>query len=1296
MTNQATKISQYLNCRHASQTIKKLLTEAEDVESNPGPQDRDDRGPQDRDDRGIGLPVLVTTYNVRGLNDENKLRHLLNYMYSIDKGKNNYFVAGLQETYIEKPGKIPYIWRGNFYLTPGAGNSCGCLTLLSPHLNVVGSSNIGNRGHLLACQRTGDNHVSLIVVNIYAPNPNTREKLNFFEDVFEKLQEFEENYDCTNSIILGDFNLTFKPTEQKNRNFSNQERRTASAVKHLIQGTSLKDVWDSQRGFTWRRPNTETFSTIDRILYPAPELRLEGLKVNWSLSCSDHAAIEATFFHVNKVKAIKSRITRLDPSLAKDDWCKTKITERFDEMLSMTLDTWDPHQKLEYAKVCVRTVCENIQAERKVKEKGEEETLNQELDLALNSLSRNPAINNSVGLIDYIEVLRGRKQELINIKGERLAEKLGTKWYNEGEKSTRYFMRLLNRALPDQFEKVEMENGEATTDPRKIEEEVVSFYRKLYETYDEVVVSDNDQDNEFFANIVPISDEDSESIARTITAHDLGVTLATCKDSAPGPDGIPYSILKLLWAKMGLLIADAWNHSLSIGKLPPSHKMSYLRLIPKVGKDLTKLTNWRPITLSNCDHKLITKTFSKRMSEVVAKSIADRQTAYLKGRLINDNVRAILDTINLTNIENAATGLIVALDAKKAFDSVSHQYIETCLRKFGCEKFVKIFKILYSELETDILLNGKLLKGYKILRGVKQGDALSCIIFIMCMEPLLRNIESNDEIRPIRSTTLMAPLPKVYAYADDVNATIADTEDGLRALFREYERLTKKSGLELNADKTELLRLGQAPRPKTYNVSYLSTNIGVDTSESVKINGIHFQRDPKKMEERNVRLVCDKIESNLRRWSRRSLSILGKILIVKTFGISQIIYLMQSMSLKNAHIKVLNALLYKFIWNRNFLAAKAPERIKRTIVNTPIKKGGLGMLNIELLDDGLKMRSLGRLLESNHPFMCLLKSKVDLSDFFDPKISVSIDSIAEKGVLLLKRHREQLWLNSSMLQDRTFLAAIGASKIRQLLTNNGRQSIPYFRLHTLGKRVISDLTLRDLGPIERYVEQRKLAAIRHSIRLNRGQVADIKNCFLIGKRFKSISSCTSKELRENLSDLAPITQFKIGMTLSNSEAINFGNRLSKITNVRHKSVILRIAHGDIYTKDKLSRYGLADSNACPRCGELEDLRHKFIECAYVKQIWRHLLPVTNVLTTSNQINEDITKAALGTLVDSNPLVLTINAEILTRILYLKEDQNFLLHPRKVIEQAIKMLHRRERDRLLKDALKDLLEIVGAQ
>ena len=55
---------------------------------------------------------------------------------------------------------------------------------------------------------------------------------------------------------------------------------------------------------------------------------------------------------------------------------------------------------------------------------------------------------------------------------------------------------------------------------------------------------------------------------------------------------------------------------------------------------------------------------------------------------------------------------------------------------------------------------------------------------------------------------------------------------------------------------------------------------------------------------------------------------------------------MQSMALENVHIKVIKSFLYKFIWNRHYLAAKAPERVKREVVNMPIKLGGFGMLDI--------------------------------------------------------------------------------------------------------------------------------------------------------------------------------------------------------------------------------------------------------------------------------------------------------------------------------------------------------------
>ena len=121
---------------------------------------------------------------------------------------------------------------------------------------------------------------------------------------------------------------------------------------------------------------------------------------------------------------------------------------------------------------------------------------------------------------------------------------------------------------------------------------------------------------------------------------------------------------------MGPLIVEAWKYSTVTGNLCPSHKVSFLKLIPKVGKDSKKLTNWRPITLSNCDHKLITKTYANRMSLAVAQKIESRQTAYMKGRLINGNLRALLGSINVTTIEENLDGLLVSLDARKAFDLV--------------------------------------------------------------------------------------------------------------------------------------------------------------------------------------------------------------------------------------------------------------------------------------------------------------------------------------------------------------------------------------------------------------------------------------------------------------------------------------------------------------------------------------------------------------------------------------------------------------------------------------------------
>ena len=709
---------------------------------------------------------------------------------------------------------------------------------------------------------------------------------------------------------MGDYNLIFKQEESKNRRFSSQEKNVSHAVKQMFADANMLDIWENSSKFTWRRANSDVFSTIDRIFYSKDSFETVRVNTNWSLSFSDHGAVELGLNLKNRTSSEgnRSKITRLDPSVVADLTLRTLIIEEVNRLLNMAQPDWNPHLKLDYAKMCIRTVVEKIQADRKVREKTEEDYLNVELDIAIKSLeARTLPSRERLELIDLIESLRNRKQELIEVKGKRLAEKLGSKWYNEGEKSTKYFLRIMNRVNPDKFGLLEADSGEVLVDEKAISEEIVTYHKALYENYDKEKLNVNTDDS-FFDEIAGLTPDEERAVSEPITLEELAKTLATCCDSAPGPDGIPYSIIKALWQPFGAILVEAWNYSLRTGKLPQSHKVSFLKLIPKVGKDVKKLTNWRPITLSNCDHKIITKTYACRMSEKAAKYIGARQTAYLKGRLINDNVRSILASIKIANIENDINGLIVSLDAKKAFDSVEHSYIEKVLRKFGLTSFVPIFRILYKDLRSDIIINGKVVRGFEIKRGVKQGDALSCILFIICMEPMLKNIEKNDRICGITSQGLNGEIPKLYAYADDVNAIIKNDLGSIQKLFNEYSRLTNLSGLELNADKTEIMPIKSGNvrinlANLNFRITYGAETHIIKTCVTTKINGISFQQDEDRMRDENVASVIRKTEDQLKKWSRRNLCILGKILIVKTFGVSQVIYLMQSMCLTAENFK---------------------------------------------------------------------------------------------------------------------------------------------------------------------------------------------------------------------------------------------------------------------------------------------------------------------------------------------------------------------------------------------------------
>ena len=637
--------------------------------------------------------------------------------------------------------------------------------------------------------------------------------------------------------------------------------------------------------------------------------------------------------------------------------------------------------------------------------------------------------------------------------------------------------------------------------------------------------------------------------------------------------------------------------------------------------------------------------------------------------------------------------LIVSLDAKKAFDSVEHSYIEKCLIKVGLRNFVPIFNTLYADLQSDIIINGKITRGYKIKRGVKQGDALSCILFILCIEPLLRNIESNPVIEPIFAPSLEAHVPKAYAYADDVTGTFKRTAGGLQAFFYEYQRLTRQSGLELNADKTEILKSNSQrdEQEEVIDVHYLNDRHRILTKKKIKLNGILLQQDNDEMKDSNVEEVLKRMDKNFKQWTRRSLTTLGKILIAKTYGISQIIFLLQSMDIKMLHYKKLNALLYKFIWNRRYLAAKAPERIKRNITNLPIKLGGLGMLDISELDEGLKLRALGRLFVSEHPMLNKVKNKLELGDFFHPRINTVLDEVASRGIELLSKVRQRTWLDHGRDSEVKYAGLLKSVVISRIISENGKRSIPYFILNRAGKRNIGDLSQHDWRCIRNYVKNQ---ALRNQIELRSANLAvgamvlEDRHLFPCRKGYKNLSLMTSKEIREQRNPQIPECLFKIGLALTPAESLNWLDKVNKLTSTKHKNSVLRTIHGDIYSNERLFRFGMSDSPLCLACGQIDTLSHKIFECPVSKEIWDLTLSATDKLrpTLVHAANEDYLQRIFAACSDTNTTIITIHAEVLSRLISPIDKPP----PRILLQSALLLLLSRIKNPLFRQMVTDLL------
>jgi hypothetical protein len=524
--------------------------------------------------------------NCRGLNYSKKLKSILNAKNQKVKSKN--YVLALQETFLVNDNDLKWYQNSNLryaFTAAETAHSAGCITIFKETVRIVEKRDIdgSGHGHLVVVEGLGEG--STIVGNIYSPvRSQGLEQETFYEALGNIIDELELKYinHEPNLILLGDFNLPL----ESGMHLGRAEKIRALNLAEYFNSLGLVDCWKAQDN----RVTLKTGGTqLDRIFYRLKGVYKEELQTDWTFTISDHCLLQLNL-QKDKIKPSR-RIVSLPtyPLNCKED--REYIDKGLNDFYSTINENWDPSTKLEFLKVGLRTVVGECKKQRNSKEKEELNNIQKDLERRMvykNSISLQAIEQNR----EEIEALFAKCNSTLEKRSENLALKAKTKWFYEGEQSTKYFLNMLRkRNETTKINEIQTESR-LTNDQNRIKTEVKIFYKNLYEQDIPINIANN-----YYQHKVTVRETEALKVSTTLTKEEIYQTLKTCKDSAPGPDGISYSYYEAFWKYFGSILTQVWNNSLETGVLPESHTRSILKLLPKEGKDLSKMTNWRPITV---------------------------------------------------------------------------------------------------------------------------------------------------------------------------------------------------------------------------------------------------------------------------------------------------------------------------------------------------------------------------------------------------------------------------------------------------------------------------------------------------------------------------------------------------------------------------------------------------------------------------------------------------------------------------------------------------------------------------
>ena len=300
-------------------------------------------------------------------------------------------------------------------------------------------------------------------------------------------------------------------------------------------------------------------------------------------------------------------------------------------------------------------------------------------------------------------------------------------------------------------------------------------------------------------------------------------------DKAAGPDSIKPVVLKRLKTEIAPVICLLFEKTLQTGQLPSDWKKAQVCPLFKKG-DKTEPSNYRPISLTCILCKVMEHIIASNLSKHLNKHniLYELQHGFSEKRSCETQLIQLVEDLGRQLSLGKQTDLIL-LDFSKAFDKVNHLKLLYKLSCFGVKGNTLdwIQSFLIGRTQT-VVLDGESSEEVKVTSGVPQGSVLGPLLFLLYINDLPENIQSQ-----------------VRLFADDtaVYLTVTNMQDSqvLQSDLESLQHWERTWDMEFNPGKCQVIQITRSKSP--VKSRYFMHNQELESVDAAKYLGVTISKD---------------------------------------------------------------------------------------------------------------------------------------------------------------------------------------------------------------------------------------------------------------------------------------------------------------------------------------------------------------------------------------------------------------------------------------------------------------------